>query len=106
MLSRRSFVSAAAAAMFCFALGLSSAYAQTIAFVQSNDAVPEAPQSTVTVRYTGAQTVGNLNVVVIGWNDATSNVTSVTDSSGNVYAPAIGPTVQPGIQTQVVYFAP
>ena len=32
-----------------------------------------------------AQTAGNLNVVVVGWNDTASNVTSVTDSAGNTY---------------------
>ena len=32
-----------------------------------------------------AQTAGNLNVVVVGWNNATSNIVSVTDSAGNTY---------------------
>src|SRR5882762_8261535 len=48
--------------------GLGSA----IAYVQKNYAVPQSPQAQVTVPFTAAQTVGNLNVVVIGWNDATS----------------------------------
>jgi hypothetical protein len=73
--------------------------------VQSTYAVPQTPQTTVPVRYTGAQTAGNLNVVAIGWNNATSQVLTVTDTVGNVYVPALAPTVQPGIQSQVIYYA-
>ena len=40
-----------------------------VAFMQANYAVPRTPQTTVTVTYTSAQTAGNLNVVVAGWND-------------------------------------
>ena len=32
------------------------------------------------------QTAGNLNVVIIGWNDATTTVSSVADTEGNTYA--------------------
>ena len=73
--------------------------------MQNTYAVPQTPQTTVPVRYTGAQTAGNLNVVAIGWNDATSQVLTVTDTVGNVYVPALAPTVQPGIQSQVIYYA-
>src|SRR5205814_6233709 len=88
-------------------LGAAAACAQTgsIAFVQAGYAVPQTPQATVSVRYTAAQTAGNLNVVVIGFNDAVSHVAAVSDSLGNGYAVAVGPTVQSGIQTQVIYFA-
>src|ERR1700730_17626890 len=48
---------------------LGQAQAASIAFVQSNSADPQAPQATVTVAYTLAQTAGNLNIVVVGWND-------------------------------------
>ena len=67
-----------------------------ITFVQVNLAVPQSPQSTVSVTYTAAQTAGNLNVVAVGWNDTTAVVSSVTDSRGNVYTRAIGPTVELG----------
>jgi hypothetical protein len=77
----------------------------TIAFVQSAYAVPQTAQSTVTVTYSLPQQAGDLNVVAIGWSDSTSSVTSVTDSKGNSYAPAIAPTVQSGVQTQVIYIA-
>ncbi|HYR13589.1 MAG TPA: fibronectin type III domain-containing protein, partial [Mycobacterium sp.] len=76
-----------------------------IAYVQKNYAVPQSPQAQVTVPFTAAQTVGNLNVVVIGWNDATSHVVSVSDTRGNAYSAALSPTVQPGIHTQVIYYA-
>ena len=35
-----------------------------------------------------SKTPGNINLVAVGWNDATSTVVSVTDSMGNVYSPA------------------
>ena len=62
-----------------FAVGSFAAFG----FVQVNSAVPQTPQTTVTVTYTQAQTSGNLNVVVVGWNDTTTQVSSVTDSQGN-----------------------
>src|SRR5205823_5099746 len=31
---------------------------------------------------------------------------AVTDTSGNMYRAALAPTVQPGIQSQVIYYAP
>ena len=57
------------------------------------------------VIYTKAQTAGNLNVVVVGWNDSTAQISSVTDSKGNVYALAAGPTAQTGTATQAIYYA-
>jgi galactose oxidase-like protein/chitobiase/beta-hexosaminidase-like protein/Big-like domain-containing protein/Kelch motif protein len=76
-----------------------------IAYVQSNFAVPQTPQASVSVTYTGAQTAGNLNVVVVGWGDTTSTVTSVTDTKGNGYQLASGPTVVASGETLAVYYA-
>jgi fibronectin type 3 domain-containing protein len=88
------------------AAGHTPALAQSaIAFVQGNYATPQSPQASVAVTYTVAQTAGNLNVVVVGWNDTTSQVQSVADSSGNVYVRAVGPTVQSGLGTQSIYYA-
>jgi chitodextrinase len=82
------------------------ASAQTaIAFVQVNSATPQSPSTTAAVRYASAQTAGNLNVVVIGWNDATAQVQSVVDSLGNSYQRAVGPTVRAGAATQSIYYA-
>jgi hypothetical protein len=76
-----------------------------IAYVQGNYATPQTPQSLVAVRFTAAQQQGDLNVVVVGWNDSTATVGTVTDSSGNVYQLAVGPTVQSGLATQSIYYA-
>ena len=64
-----------------------------------------APQTTVNVSFTGAQTAGDLNVVVVGWNDSTATVNSVTDSKGNVYTRAVGPTIVSGSLSQSIYYA-
>jgi hypothetical protein len=55
------------------------------AFVQVSSATPQTNQSSVAVTFTGAQTVGNTNILAIGWNNATSNIKSVMDSAGNTY---------------------
>src|SRR6266566_5751845 len=82
-----------------FLMSPSLAVAQTpapINFIQGNYAVPQTPQATVTVAFSGVQTAGNLNVVVVGWSDSTASITSVTDSAGNSYTRAVGPTVRAG----------
>jgi YD repeat-containing protein len=80
--------------------------ALAIGFVQVNSAVPQTPQSTVSVAYTGAQAAGDLNVVVVGWNDTTASITAVTDSRGNPYQLAVGPTKYSGLISQSIYYAP
>jgi IPT/TIG domain len=74
-------------------------------FVQQNYATPQTPSTTVTVPFKTAQTAGNLNVVIVGWNDATRTVQSVTDTKGNAYVRAVGPTVLSGRLTQSIYYA-
>jgi uncharacterized repeat protein (TIGR01451 family) len=73
--------------------------------VQQNWAAPPSVSSTLNVAYNAAQTAGNLNVVVVGWNDASAQVQSVTDTRGNPYALAVGPTVRTGVATQSIYYA-
>jgi PKD repeat protein len=85
------------------ATGASSSSA--VGMAQIAFAVPQTPQSTVSLNMTQAQTSGNLNVVVVGWNDTTSAVASVTDSRGNVYVRAVGPTVISGALSQSIYYA-
>ena len=68
-------------------------------------ATPQSPTATVPVAYPGAQTAGNLNVVVVGWNDTTATVQSVKDSGGNNYSLAIGPTSGTALR-QSIYYAP
>jgi hypothetical protein len=85
----------------------SSALAANPTFVQSAFLAPSTPQSKVTVPFTKAQTAGDCNVVVVGWNDATAQVSSITDSKGNVYQLAVGPTVLTGATalSQSIYYA-
>ncbi|MGA9800313.1 MAG: IPT/TIG domain-containing protein, partial [Terriglobales bacterium] len=75
-----------------------------IAFVQVKSATPQTASASVAVTFTTAQTLGNLNIVVVGWNDTTSTVSTVTDSRGNTYTLAIGPTTGTGL-SQSIYYA-
>jgi hypothetical protein len=83
----------------------SSAAPPPISFIQGNFSNPQTPQSSVLVTYTVAQGVGDLNVVIVGWNDSTATVKTVTDTVGNIYTPALVPTVQAGTASQVIYYA-
>ena len=88
---------------------LNNAYTYTgagggaISFVQVNAATPQAASASVAVTYAASQTAGNLNVVAVGWNDTTSTVNTVTDSRGNTYALAIGPTSGTGLRQSIYY---
>jgi hypothetical protein len=77
-----------------------------IAFVQSNSSDPQTPQTTITVKYNATQGAGDLNVIAIGWNDSNVSVSAVTDTSGNAYTPALATTVQSGVGSQIIYYAP
>ena len=77
---------------------------QLLAFVQVNAATPQTNQSTVSVTYTSAQVAGDTNILAIGWNNATSNITSVTDSAGNTYQLAV-PTARGTGISQAIYYA-
>jgi hypothetical protein len=72
-------------------------------FVQQKSAVPQTATASVVLTYPVAQTAGNLNVIVVGWNDTTSTVTMVGDSLGNTYALAIGPTTGTGLRQSIYY---
>ena len=65
----------------------------TIMFVQVASGPPtiQASNTSVAVAYVNTQTAGNLNIVVAGWGDTTSSISSVTDSKGNTYTRAVGP---------------
>jgi len=76
-----------------------------IAFVQGNYATPQTAQAGVSVRYTAMQSAGGLNVVIVGWGDTTATVQSVTDTSGNTYVRAVGPTLMTGTLSQSIYYA-
>ena len=78
---------------------------QAISFLQVAAATPQSPTGTVAVTYPSAQTAGDFNIVVVGWNDTTATVQSVRDSVGNPYSLAIGPTSGTGLR-QAIYSAP
>jgi hypothetical protein len=72
-------------------------------FVQVNNNPLVANATTVNVSYLTAETAGHLNVVVVGWNDTTSSVVSVTDDNTNTYKLA-GTTAGHGL-SQAIYYA-
>jgi hypothetical protein len=74
-----------------------------ISFGQVASATPQSPTATVPVTYPAAQTAGDLNVVVVGWNDTAATVTSVKDSAGNTYSLAIGPTSGTALRQSLYY---
>src|SRR5437879_4555191 len=76
-----------------------------ILFVQANSTSPQATLTPVTAAYANAQTAGNLNVVIVSWNDSTATISSVIDSIGNSYAVAAAPVVQSGTASQAIYYA-
>jgi hypothetical protein len=76
-----------------------------IAYVQGNYAAPQTPQNTVAVRYLGAQAAGDLNVVIVGWNGSAGGITAVSDTKGNSYQWAVGPTQLSGALSQSIYYA-
>jgi glucose/arabinose dehydrogenase len=73
-------------------------------FVQVGSATPQVAQTSISATFPAAQTAGHLNVVVVGWNDTTSTITSVTDGAGNVYQIAAPTTRGNGI-SQAIYYA-
>ena len=76
-----------------------------ISLAQVAAATPQSTTATVSVTYPAAQTAGNLNVVVVGWNDTTSTVQSVQDSGGNNYSLAIGPTTGTALRQSIYYLS-
>jgi hypothetical protein len=77
----------------------------TIRFAQVAAATPQTSTAQVSVTFPRAQMAGDLNVVVIGWHDTRATVQTVSDSAGNNYNLAIGPTSGTGLR-QSIYFAP
>jgi hypothetical protein len=72
-------------------------------FVQENNNTVPINTSTVSVTYATAETAGNLNVVIVGWNDTSSSVMSVVDDNSNTYVLA-GTSAGHGL-SQAIYYA-
>ena len=83
--------------------GLNPPSFQGIQFVQVGSATPQSTTATVNVAYSTPQTAGDLNVVIVGWNDTTATVKSVADSAGNTYTLAIGPTTSTALSESIYY---
>ncbi len=77
-----------------------------IGFVQSNwgPTTFQPSLATLGASFSAAQTAGNLNIVVVGWGDVRSLVSTVTDSRGNTYSPAGGTVTGSGLR-QAIYYA-
>ncbi len=72
-------------------------------FVQQVVATPPSGATTVTLTFTTAQLAGDLNVVAVGWNDTAASVSAISDSTGNTYALAIGPTSGTALRQSIYY---
>ena len=76
----------------------------SLAFVQVNAATPQTNQSAVSVTYANAQVAGDTNILAIGWNNATSNISSVIYLAGNTCQLAV-PTARGTGISQAIYYA-
>jgi hypothetical protein len=84
--------------------GYNFASEQGISFAQVNTKTVSKSVTSVTLPYPMAQSAGDLNIVVVGWNDATATIGTVTDSSGNQYAPAAAMVTGVNLR-QAIYYA-
>jgi len=90
------------AVVFVFSLPVPAAGQPT--FVQVNNNTVATNSASVSVAYAAPETAGDLNVVVVvGWNDTTSSVTSVADDNTNNYV-LVGTTAGHGL-SQAIYYA-
>jgi hypothetical protein len=74
------------------------------AFVQVAASTPQTSQTSVATAFPRAELAGDLNVVVIGLDNATSTISSVTDSAGNIYQVA-APLKRSAANSQAIYYA-
>ena len=81
---------------------LSAPAAAKPAFVQKRSFSVTSGTS-VSVRLRKANTAGNLLVAFVVWDN--SGAVSLTDSAGNTYASAVGPTQSAGASAQIFYVA-
>jgi hypothetical protein len=72
--------------------------------VQIATATPPGFATSASATFPHGQAALGLNVVVVSWGDATTTVTRVTDTAGNAYALAVGPTRILGV-SQSIYYA-
>src|SRR5207245_10346527 len=63
-------------------------------FIQRNYATPATSTASITLPFRVKQTSSDLNIAIVSWRNVTPAVTisSVTDTAGNTYSIAAGPT--------------
>jgi hypothetical protein len=83
--------------------GLNPPSSQGAQFVQVASATPQSTTTSVAATYSAPQTAGDLNVVIIGWNDVNAAVQSVIDSAGNTYALVGAPITGTGLRQAIYY---
>jgi hypothetical protein len=86
-------------------IGMTQLANAAVTYVQGIAGNGSSSGSSWSTTFASAQTAGNLNVVAIGWADATRTVTSVVDSKGNTYTLAVGPARSTGNATEYIYYA-
>jgi len=74
-------------------------------YVQGGWAAPQTNQTAVSVTLRSPQGAGNLLVVFAGWNDTTATVSAVSDSVGDRFSLAVGPTRRTTVLSQSIYYA-
>ena len=74
------------------------------AFVQQAYASPQTSQTSVSVQFPQSQAAGNANILAVGWNDTSASISSVTDTAGNNYQPAVT-TFRGNNLSQAIYCA-
>src|SRR5262249_48847184 len=72
---------------------------------QASHKSPFTNLSSIFQAYGSAQIAGDLYVIVISWEASAGSVQSITDTSGNTYRLAFGPTTLSGIASQSIYYA-
>jgi hypothetical protein len=88
-------------------LGADRSAVASIAYVQSGATDPNSSSvSSLTTTFSAAQAAGDLNVVAVSWGSSSVTVSSITDSKGNSYTLAAGPTVYSSFGvTSSIYYA-
>ena len=75
-----------------------------VAYVQIATATPPGFVQSASANFPRSQSAGDLNVIVVGWGDSTDSLMQVSDTAGNAYDLAIGPTHTTGA-SQSIYYA-
>lgn len=77
-----------------------------IAYVQSKSTSQNnSSQSSLTATFSSAQVAVDLNVVAVGWGSTSIGISSVTDTKGNTYTLAVGPTASTSLGSASIYYA-